>query len=115
MGTSGPRGWIALAAASFLGYFSLLVYCDIFAPGYPGCRFAWRRGRPVIAGLQPGSPADRARLAAGDILYAIDGHPIAGRLDLEAREQNVEFGRARMFDIERGGTPMRLAVTVNRA
>lgn len=42
------------------------------APGQPGAP----RGLPVIVAVDPGSPADRAGLEAGDVLVTIDGRSL---------------------------------------
>jgi RNA polymerase sigma factor (sigma-70 family) len=46
--------------------------------GRLGLRPRFRGGRIVVAGVEPGGPAARAGLAAGDILLAVDGHSLEG-------------------------------------
>lgn len=41
-----------------------------------GLTFTRRRGQVVVLGAAPGGPAGRAGLRAGDVLLAIDGHPV---------------------------------------
>jgi sigma-B regulation protein RsbU (phosphoserine phosphatase) len=115
MTASSPRVWLAGAAAAFIAYFGLLVYCDIVRPEYPGTRLDWFGGRAVVTALLPGSPADRAGVKAGDVILSIDGHPIGHRMDVEARDENLEFGRPRDYEIDRGGARLHMAVTAERA
>ncbi len=115
MTASSPRIWLAGAAAAFIGYFSLLVYCDIVRPEYPGTRLDWIDGRAVVTALLPGSPADRAGVRPGDVIVSIDGHPIGHRMDVEARDENLELGRPRDYAIDRGGTRAHATVTAERA
>ena len=109
------RVWLAAIAATFLAYSSLLLYCDIDHPEYPGFHVEPQGDRLAITELSAGSPADRAGLAVGDVLVAIDGHKISDRLDLEVRDENLEFNRPRDFEVERKGQLQHFAVTVGRA
>ncbi|HWB29439.1 MAG TPA: protein kinase [Vicinamibacterales bacterium] len=115
MTASSPRVWLAGAAAAFIGYFCLLVYCDIVRPEYPGTRLDWIEGRAIVTALLPESPADRAGVKAGDVIVSIDGHPIGHRMDVEARDENIELGRPRDYAIDRGGARVHVAVTAERA
>lgn len=97
---------------------SLLVSGESWGPGSLGLTFDWcrgrnwgwndgefiwnQRGRPTIADIEPGGPADRAGLRPRDLVISIGGSPIeiaqAGRL-----LPGVEGKRDLDFEIERDG------------
>jgi len=54
-----------------------------------------------VGGVAPGSAAAAAGLAAGDIVVAVDGRPVAGAADLE-REVGQSRGRAILTIIRQG-------------
>src|SRR5262245_21841522 len=79
-----PRLRTLIPAASFCGYFALLVYCDIVRPVHPGYRAdATPDGAVVLTDIAPGSPAARAGMAIGDQLIAVNGLAIV---------ENVSWG-----------------------
>ncbi|GBD10470.1 Putative zinc metalloprotease [bacterium HR23] len=57
-------------------------------------------GKVALVSVAPGSPAERAGLKAGDIVLAIDGHPIRNAADLNARVR-LNLGRATVWEVER--------------
>src|SRR4029453_12866102 len=105
--------WLIAPAAAFLGYYALLVYCDIFRPENPGMEY--QRGTLVIDKIAPGSPADRAGLQVGDDVVTVDGHPIVNRLDIEARDLHLEFDRPRDFMVVRPTGVTHLSVVIGPA
>jgi hypothetical protein len=52
MSRSRAPVWLIAPAAAFLGYYALLVYCDIFRPENPGMEY--QRGTLVIDKIAPG-------------------------------------------------------------
>jgi S1-C subfamily serine protease len=59
----------------------------------------------LVAGqIVPGGPADGV-LEPGDVLVAVDGEPVVGFAELEARLDDPKGERVRV-DVERGGEPM---------
>ncbi|MBB5209636.1 Do family serine endopeptidase [Chiayiivirga flava] len=63
---------------------------------------ATRRGA-VVTRVQSGSPAAAAGLRAGDVITAIDGRPVASRLDLHNAEGLLPVGKAIRIDVLREG------------
>jgi len=64
----------------------------------------------MIAAIEPGGPAGRAGLQAGDIVLALDGTTIAGADDLIRALGSEKIGRSVEIDILRKGTRQRLSV-----
>jgi eukaryotic-like serine/threonine-protein kinase len=105
-----PPLWLFLAAATFLGYFCLLIYCDVQRPENPGVDYL--SGDYIVKGISAGSAADRAGLKVGDDVVTIDGHPITNRLDLEARDINLVLNRPRDVMVVRDGFVQHVALTM---
>jgi len=59
----------------------------------------------LVATIEPGSPADRARLRAGDVVIAYDDHPIASIDDLHRVLTADEVGVRSSLTIIRDGAP----------
>src|SRR5262252_299211 len=65
----------------------------------------------IVAGVEPRSPADRAGLAAGDVLIALDGQPVTGADDLVRALTGEKIGRALEIDLLRDGARQRISLT----
>ena len=65
---------------------------------------------PVIGGIQPGSPAERAGFLVGDVIRAIDGVSIVYWSDVVAKVSGSP-GRQLSADVERNGSLLGLKVT----
>ena len=76
-----------------------------------------RDGQLVIAGVQPDSPAAKARLRRGDVLLSVDNEPVAGSADVQqALRKAADGGREHaLLLIERRGQPRFVAVRVEIA
>ncbi|MGB9670081.1 MAG: DegQ family serine endoprotease [Halothiobacillaceae bacterium] len=66
----------------------------------------------LIAQVQPGSPADKAGLKAGDVILAFDGRPIDDNAQLPARVAGAEIGKRVEVQVLREGKERTLAVTI---
>ena len=76
-----------------------------------------RNDKLVIAGVQPDSPAAKARLRRGDVLVSIDNEPVAESADVQqALRKAADGGREHaLLLIERRGQPRFVAVRVEIA
>ena len=103
-----------LLAASFLGYFVLLVYCDIWRPESPGFVKDSTGDAMIVRRVAPLSPGDRAGLQPGDRIVSWDGRPTR---DLEWMfiDVNLEIGRPLPLVIERGTQRIVAPLTLRRA
>ena len=102
-----------LLAASFLGYFVLLVYCDIWRPESPGFVKDSTADAMIVRRVAPLSPGDRAGLQPGDRIVSWDGRPTR---DLEWMfiDANLEIGRPLPLVIERGTQQIVAPLTLRR-
>jgi serine/threonine-protein kinase len=102
---------IGVIAAAFLGYWLLLVYCEVWKPAPLGLFLDFDASRVVVVDTVAGGTAQRAGLRAGDRIASADGHRINGRLDWMTVETNLDFGRATQLSAERGGTVVAASIT----
>ena len=89
------------------GYTGLEVH-DLPAPEEGG-----RKGTPrvAVAGVEPGSPAASAGLRRGDLVEAIDGHPIESAEEYRFRARDLPIGGTARLEVVRGNE--RLAVPLH--
>ena len=66
----------------------------------------------VIAGVQPGSPAERAGLREGDVITALGGRPIRNAAELRARLGLTSVGEEVELRVTRGGTTRAVRVQI---
>jgi tRNA A-37 threonylcarbamoyl transferase component Bud32 len=107
--------WIYLWAASFLGYFSLLVWCDLWRPDADGLALVGGAAGLIIQGVGPGSAEARAGLRPGDEILVADGHPVDSRVAWMAVESNLRFDRPLSLDVRRGAQRVAVAVPLRPA
>ena len=102
---------VLVVAAAFLGYWALLVYCDVWRPSPLGVLLSFDAGRVTVVDVVSGAPAQGAGLRAGDHIAAVDGHPIVGRLDWMTVVANLDIGRTVQLTIHRDGAVVTAAIT----
>jgi serine protease Do len=77
-------------------------------------RWGYRaRSMPVVAGVEPGSPAETAGIVAGDLLESIDGVAIGDVETLAARLGRSRVGEVKTLGLRRGGIPQTVEVTLS--
>src|SRR4051794_34884960 len=76
--------WMFLLAATFIGYFAFLVYCDVRRPEPYGYAASFHHDRMVLSTVAAKTPAATAGLAAGDVIETADGRLITGPDDWAA-------------------------------
>ena len=67
-----------------------------------------------IQSVQPGEPADRAGLQAGDVVLSVDNQPITRDQSLSYLVANIAPGRRINLDVLRNGRHVTIPVTVSR-
>lgn len=75
-----------------------------------------RRDGALVASVVPGSPAEHGGLAAGDVLVAVAGRPVAVRFfaevpDLYRSLAELPIGAPVVLEVERNGARVRLSAT----
>ena len=65
----------------------------------------------VVAGLVPGGPAARAGLAPGDVVVAVNGHPVTDGNEMTREVAKVHAGDAIHLDIFRNGKERTIEIT----
>lgn len=73
---------------------------------------AGRQGA-VVSQIEPGSPAERAGLAPGDVVIAVDGEPVRNSTELRNRIGLVERGRRIDLTVLRDGRERHVRVEVS--
>jgi S1-C subfamily serine protease len=68
-------------------------------------------GAVTITSVEPGGPAERAGLAAGDIVLALDGVPVTGADDLIRSLTGEKIGNEVVIDTLRTGEPRTVRLT----
>jgi membrane protease YdiL (CAAX protease family) len=66
---------------------------------------------PRVAGLLPGSPAQRAGLRPGDLIERIDGVPVTLRTEVQEQIRSGAPGVARVLTVRRGDDDVEISVT----
>jgi hypothetical protein len=110
MPTRLARLGVLVVAASFVGYWALLVYCDLWRPLPLGLVLSFDAERLAVVDVVPGSAAARAGIEPGDLL-SISSQPINGRLHWMAIGANFAIDRPAELRIDRHGRNLTVTVT----
>ena len=70
-----PQLGVSVVAAAFLGYWALLVYCDVWRPIPLGLFLRFDADRSLVVDTVPDGPAQRAGLRAGDRISRLRRSP----------------------------------------
>jgi serine protease Do len=76
-----------------------------------GIRMEERDGRLLVDSVAPGSPAEKAGIAKGDELLALDGEPVKEPVDVLFRVSEKKDGDAAQVTVRRGGEEKILELT----
>ena len=106
--------WLYVVAASFCGYFALVVYVDFWGPTRVGIEVVYKDGRMVLRDVLPNSAGARAGLRADDRVVSVEGQHIRGGRDWVRVASNFEVGIPRRFEIERGSKNLEVVLTLGR-
>ncbi|MCA1939374.1 MAG: DegQ family serine endoprotease [Caenispirillum bisanense] len=66
----------------------------------------------LVNGLYPGSPAEKAGLRIGDVITAMDGHPVADPSELRYRIVTAPVGGTARMSVLRKGKPLDVTVAL---
>jgi S1-C subfamily serine protease len=66
----------------------------------------------LVVGIKAGTPADAAGMLIGDVLLALDAHPLTSPEELFDLLVGDRVGRSVVFRVLRGGTPTDVGITV---
>ncbi|SOD88858.1 DegQ family serine endoprotease [Caenispirillum bisanense] len=66
----------------------------------------------LVNGLYPGSPAEKAGLRIGDVITAMDGHPVADPSELRYRIVTAPVGGTARMSVLRKGAPLDVTVAL---
>jgi tRNA A-37 threonylcarbamoyl transferase component Bud32 len=104
--------WVLVCAAAFLGYFALLIYCDVRRPESEGVSLRSGRLGLVVEHVAPSSPAERAGLVSGDEILSADRHPTSSRVAWMAVSANLHFDHSLQLEVLRRDRRMAIAVEI---
>lgn len=99
------RTTVLLAGPGMNLLLAVLLFAASFMVGWP----TPIASEVVIAGVQPGSPAESAGLRPGDVVTAIDGQPLATMQDIRAAAR-ASAGRDLVLTLQREGNPLPVTV-----
>jgi hypothetical protein len=109
-----PLAWKLLVAASFLAYYTLMVYSELYEPGQTGITADFKDGLMQIRIVSPNTPGSRAGLKSGDVLRAVDEQIIRTWEDWRYFRATRQTGRAYSFQVERAGQTSAISVLLGR-
>jgi uncharacterized iron-regulated protein len=79
-----------------------------------GIRMEEKEGRLLVESVAPGSPAEKAGIAMGDELLALDGHPVKETVDVFFRVGEKRDGDTAQVTVRRGGEEKTFPLTFFR-
>src|SRR2546430_1620365 len=110
VGSHIARFCTVVVAAAFLLAFCFNARQEALGPGGAGWIAAWPSLRVVA--VVPGSPMDKGGLRAGDVLEAVDGHPLSGMPDWFVTRATFERYHAIKVQIRRNQQHLQLQFVI---
>jgi len=107
--------WIHLCVASFLGYFSLVMFSTFYPPAGLGVRVgtAGPDGL-IVTGVIPGYEADGMGVQSGDRLVAINDRRLRNMWEYSAFSASASVGEERTWLLERSGAQFSVTLAARR-
>lgn len=130
MATSGPRrSFVVVPAGTVNRVVDQLLKRGRIARGYLGVGLqpvAFPSGAPQVAGVTadrgllvvavaPGGPAEKAGVLLGDIIVAVEDHPVRSLHSLQAALEGDKIGSPVALDLFRGGQVVRVPAVVGES
>jgi hypothetical protein len=107
--------WIHLCVASFLGYFSLVMFSTFYPPAGLGVRVGTAgTGGLIVTGVIPGYEADGMGVQSGDRLVAINGRRLRNMWEYSAFSASASVGEERRWLLERSGEQFSVTLAARR-
>jgi hypothetical protein len=88
-------------AVLFVGFYSLLAYCDLIRPEPAGFVLGFDRSSMIVTAVAPASPAAVAGLQVGDRVLTASARPMRSRLDWLSVEMNLRVGQPVRLEVTR--------------
>ena len=99
-----------VAASAFALAFCFNAYQEALGPANAGWIAAWPSF--MVAAVVPGTPMDKAGLRKGDVLEAVNGHPLTGMPDWFVARSTFERDRSVEIQIRRSEQRLRLRFVI---
>jgi serine protease Do len=96
------RGWVGIQAIDL----PPMLRSHFGAPAEAGV---------MVSFVEPGSPGEAAGFELGDVVYEVDGEPVASAAHLKARVTTAGVGNRAEFRLTRAGAEMVLETVVDKA
>src|SRR5688572_31281656 len=107
-----PPWWMIVIAASFILYFGSMFYADFWGLRSLGIRINYSDGGMRVGSVDPGTPAERAGVRAGDWIVAAEGQQIRDYAGWMAIGANASVGQPFRLEIERQGERLQVSPIV---
>ena len=107
--------WIHLYAASFLGYFVLVMFSTFYQPAGVGISIGTTRTDGlIVASVIADFKADRAGVQPGDRVVAINGRQLHNQREYREFDVSVSVGEERTWLFERSGRQFSVTLAPDR-
>ena len=109
---SRPTWWIHLGAASFVGYFALVVFSVYYRPLGMGMAVEMEQpDRLLVLGVAPDSDSGRAGVRVHDLVVAVNGHHLRTLRDYRAFIASARVDDPQTYVFDRSGRQFAVPIT----